>query len=146
MLSTGRVREARTFHVPDFWDEDVRRRGAIGSLCSELRSRLAILVYQGSYLTPPYQALVIGQSITLFLALPCGHSTLFGPRGRKGDGDSQSKNGVLPSEIGRASSASRTTRAHPTNRGFRQSDPGPVFWADPGMPLMGPSIEPSKRI
>ena len=57
------------------------RRGAMGHLCPSLRSRLAILVYQGSDPTPPYQALVIGQSAMLFFGFaPWGQSTLFGPR------------------------------------------------------------------
>src|ERR1700722_18000822 len=57
------------------------RRGAMGHLCPVLRSRLAILVYQGSDPTPPYQALVIGQSAMLFFGFaPWGQSTLFGPR------------------------------------------------------------------
>src|SRR6266446_5530805 len=53
----------------------------MGHLCPSLRSRLAILVYQGSDPTPPYQALVIGQSVLLFFGFaPWGQSTLFGPR------------------------------------------------------------------
>jgi hypothetical protein len=61
---------ARTFDVPPIrWfvsaSPDLRLLDVQGAISVLVRSRLAILVYQGSDPTEPYPALVIRQSATL---------------------------------------------------------------------------------